>query len=66
MSMRYVSLSDLFPTKSRATLYRWRKAGRLPKPDLVINGREYYVERPLGQPTDDAGGTQDQANTRTA
>ena len=65
MSMRYVSLRDLFPTKSRATLYRWRKAGKIPKPDLVINGREYYRERPLGQPGEDEGDAHDQ-KVRTA
>jgi len=49
MAVRYVSLSDLFPNVSRATRYRWRKEGKLPKPDLVINGREYYLDRPLDQ-----------------
>ena len=66
MSTRYVSLSDLFPNRSRATLYRWRKARKVPKPDLVINGREYYLERPLAESADDAGDTQDQAKARTA
>jgi hypothetical protein len=67
MPMRYVSLSDLFPTKSRATLYRWRKAGKIRKPDLVINGREFYLEeRPLDQPANDAGEAQHQTKANTA
>jgi hypothetical protein len=44
MAVSYVTLADLFPTVHRTTLYRWRKAGKLPKPDRVINGREYYLE----------------------
>jgi hypothetical protein len=44
MAVRYVSLSDLFPNKSRATLWRWRKLGKIRKPDVVINNREYYRE----------------------
>jgi len=63
--MRYVTWADLFPNKSRATLYRWRKAGKLPKPDLVIAGREYVIERPLDQPADEAGDSQDKAKSRT-
>jgi hypothetical protein len=50
--VRYVSLSDLFPGKHRCTLYRWRKAGKLGKPDLVINGREYYREDRFAPPDD--------------
>ena len=64
---RYVSLSDLFPTKSRATRYRWRKAGKIRKPDIVINGREFYDEqRPLDHPGDEAGETQDKPKSHTA
>ena len=44
MAVRYVTLSDLFPTKSRATRYRWRKKGKIRSPDLVINGREFFRE----------------------
>jgi|tagenome__1003787_1003787.scaffolds.fasta_scaffold19145840_2 hypothetical protein len=67
MSVSYVPLSKLLPTVSRATRYRWRKAGKIRKPDLVINGREFYLEeRPLDQPANDAGDTQDQAKAGTA
>src|SRR3954465_10739049 len=67
MSVSYVPLSKLLPTVSRATRYRWRKAGKIRKPDLVINGREFYLEeRPLGHPANDAGDTQDQAKAGTA
>src|SRR4051812_34744468 len=62
MSVSYVPLSTLLPTTSRATRYRLRKAGKIRKPDLVINGREYYREdRALEQPADEVGKTQDQA-----
>src|SRR3954453_13847300 len=67
MSVSYVPLSKLLPTVSRATRYRWRKAGKIRKPDLVINGREFYLEeRPLDQSANDAGDTQDQAKPGTA
>lgn len=38
----YATLPELFPTKSRTTLYRWRVQGKIRKPDLTINGRDYY------------------------
>ena len=44
MTVRYVTLSDVFPNVSRATLYRWRQKRKLPPPDRVINNREYYLE----------------------
>src|SRR3954454_14552847 len=67
MSVSYVPLSKLLPTVSRATRYRWRKAGKIRKADLVVNGREFYREdRPLNQPAHEAGDTQDQAKVRSA
>jgi hypothetical protein len=48
---RYVPLSVLLPKASRASRYRWRRDGKLRKPDLVINGRELYdEEKPLTSP----------------
>ena len=67
MSVRYVSLGDLFPNVHRTTRYRWRRAGKLGKPDLVINGREYYREDRFAPREDDADDSQrDQAETYTA
>ena len=61
MSVSYVPLSKLLPTTSRATRYRLRNAGKIRKPDLVLNNREYYREdRPLDQPANEAGDNQDQ------
>lgn len=67
MSVSYVPLSKLLPTTSRATRYRLRKAGKIRKPDLVLNGREYYREdQPLDQLANNAGEAQDKAKFRTA
>ncbi len=51
-NIRYVTLQVLFPRTSRVTLYRWRRAGLIPPPDLVIGNRSYYIERPLAPPQD--------------
>jgi hypothetical protein len=40
--VEYATLAELFPTKHRVTLYRWRRQDKVRKPDLVINGVGYY------------------------
>jgi hypothetical protein len=54
MAVRYVPLTAIFPLTSRATLWRWRKARKIPPPDLVINGREFYLESRFAPRDDDA------------
>jgi predicted site-specific integrase-resolvase len=54
MAVRLVALSDLFPNVHRVTLYRWRRSGKLPPPDITISGRAYYREDRFAPPDDDA------------
>ncbi len=44
MAVRLVSLSDVFPNVHRSTIWRWKREGKLPPPDRIINNRAYYLE----------------------
>jgi hypothetical protein len=55
MPLRYVTLDKLFPDQSRTTRHRWLKKGLIPKPDLVIGNRKFWIERRGGQPRSAAG-----------
>jgi hypothetical protein len=62
----YATLPELFPTKSGCTLYRWRVQGKVRKPDLTINGRDYYrTDVPL-RPNDAAHDAARKAETDAA
>ena len=63
--VRYVPLQVLFPHTHRVTLYRWRRDGKIPKPDLKIGNREYYREDRQLAPPAEAERPAQQKNTKT-
>ncbi len=66
MAVRLVTLTELFPNTHRVTLWRWRKAGKLPPPDRVINRREFYLESRFAAPDDAAHDAAKKAETDAA
>ena len=67
MTIRYITLGDAFPTKSRPTLWRWRRDGKIRKPDIEINGVGYWREdRPLTPSPDEAARDAKTAKTEDA
>ncbi len=67
MTVRLVTLKDVFPNRDRVTLYRWRKAGKVPPPDMKVGGVSYYREDRFAKPPADESDTAAKAkNTATS